>query len=347
VTLAWETINPATSYRIKRATTEAGPYAVIGDQVMTTGYVDTTVQNGTTYYYSVSAIVDGQETPDSGARSASPVGVPKTVSWNFDRFGTVSGTAVAGVVSVANWNNTWPSNPVVNLIDSDGAATTLDISYSSYNTWSIQGSSPGVDDAGTSNKRLLNGYLNAGNAAWNPATTRSTIGLSEIPHAYYDIIVYFSADQAGREGEVTDGLTTYYFKTLGSASISGGNATLVQAVATSTNGYSVGANYAVFKGLTGTSQSISVQMRDNDEWGGIAGFQIVPQIDPLPATTVQIEVNAGSSAATLTWPSELGSVFLEQSTDLVEWLPADPQPNTNIVILTMDRPKCFYRLIRP
>jgi hypothetical protein len=320
---------------------------VIADDLADTSYIDTTVQNGTTYYYVVSAMVNGQETPDSGARSVTPLGTPKTVSWNYDRFGTVSGAAVAGVVPVANWNNTWPSNPVSNLIDSDGAPTTVDINYSSYNTWSIQGTTPAIDGDGTSNKRLLNGYLNAGNAAWSPSVTRSSINLSEISHGYYDLIVYFSADQAGREGEVTDGATTYYFKTLGSASISGSNASLIQATDTSTSGFATAANYAVFRGLIGSNQTLSVQMRDNDEWGGIAGFQIVPQTDPLPTTAVQIEIDPGNTAATLSWSGEVGSVFLEESSNLAEWLPVDPQPVASSIVMPMNQTKRFYRLSRP
>jgi hypothetical protein len=42
----------------------------------------------------------------------------------------------------------------------------------------------------------------------------------------------------------------------------------------------VAANYAVFSGLSGASQTVTVQMRDTDEWGGIAAVQIVPE----PAT---------------------------------------------------------------
>lgn len=346
VALAWETLASATSYRLKRATVESGPYTVIADGLTTTAYTDATVQNGTTYYYAVSAIVGGQETPDSGARSATPLAPPQIISWNYDRFGTVSGTAVAGVVPVANWNNSWPNNPVSNLIDSTGSPTTLDISYSFYNTWSIQGSSPALDGDGTSNKRLLNGYLNAGNAAWSPSITRTSVTFAQIPHGYYDLIVYFSADQAGREGQVTDGTTTYYFSTLGSASISGSNAILTQTTQT-TNTSWPGANYAVFSGLTSEDRTVSVQMRDNDEWGGIAAVQIVPRLDPLPLAKFQIERPTGGSSAMLSWPSGLGTVLLEESADLINWLPADPQPEANSISVPSTGGKRFYRLVRP
>lgn len=207
------------------------------------------------------------------------------VSWNYDRYGTVSGSRTAGVVLVANWNNSWPSNPTTNLIDDSGATTTVDISYSSFNTWSINGNSgpnPGQDADGSYNRELLNGYLNSGPAGWNPPITHSNVVISEIPYTNYNLIVYFSADVAGREGDVTDGTTTYSFNTVGPASVSGSNAILAQTTDTAGT-YLSTANYAVFSGLSGASQTLTVQMRDNDEWGGIAGFQIVQIPEPTAA----------------------------------------------------------------
>jgi len=346
VSVSWEELATATSYRLKRGTSESGPFTVIADNLSGTSFIDASVENGTTYYYAVSAIVSGQETPDSGAHAATPAGAPQTVSWNYDRFGTVTGTAIAGVVPVANWNNSWPSNPVSNLIDSAGKPTSLDISYGSQNTWSIQGSSPALDGDGTSNKRLLNGYLNAGPAAWNPPTTRTSVTLSQIPHGYYDIIVYFSSDQAGREGQVTDGTTTYYFSTLGAASIAGSNATFTRTTQTGSSAWPA-ANYAIFSGLTGEDRTVAVQMRDNDEWGGIAAIQIVPQVDPLPTAKLQISLQAGGSTGLLSWPAGLGAILLEESDDLTDWLPTDPQPEGSSIVVPIGASQRFYRLSRP
>ena len=346
VSVGWDELASATSYRLKRATSEGGPFVVIAENLAAHSFTDTTVQNGTTYYYVVSAIVSAEETPDSGAHAATPVAAPQTVSWNYDRFGTVAGTAIAGIVPAANWNNSWPSDPVSNLIDSSGHPTTLDISYGSYNTWSIQGSSPAVDGDGTSNKRLLNGYLNAGPAGWNPPTTRTSVTFSQIPHGYYDIIVYFSSDQAGREGVVTDGTTTYHFSTPGPASIAGSDAVFTGTTQTTDAAWPA-ANYAVFHGLTGEEQTVAVQMRDNDEWGGIAAVQIVPQVDPLPTARLDVALQSGGTSALLSWPEGLGTVLLEESGDLVDWLPSDPQPESNAILVPVNGGRRFYRLSRP
>lgn len=210
------------------------------------------------------------------------------VSWNLDRFGTVAPTNVAGVEPVSNWNNSWPSNPTTDLVDNTGAATTLDLAYTSFGQWTVNEPSPanpGMDADGTFNRNLLNGYLNSGNAAWGPSITHSRISFTQIPYAQYSVIVYFSSDAAGREGDVTDGTSTYSFNTVGIASVSGVNALLAQT--TDTGGtYGTTANYAIFAGLSGAAQTFTVQMRDNDEWGGIAGIQLVSVPEPSSAAAL-------------------------------------------------------------
>ena len=275
-----------------------------------------------------------------------PAGAPGIVSWNYDRYGTLSAANLAGAEPAANWNNSWPNDPRTDLVDSLGMPTTLDISYASYNTWSIQGSTPALDADGTANKRLLNGYLNAGNAAWGPPVTRSSVTLSEIPHGYYDVIVYFSSDVAGREGEVGDGTTSYYFKGVGPASVTGANAVLAQTTESVPSAYP-SANYAIFRGLSGDTQTVFVQMRDNDEWGGIAGVQVVPRVDPLANTVVSITRGAAAGTLELSWPAGLGTVVLEESSDLVNWAPTNLQPNSNATTVTLQGPRQFYRLRRP
>ena len=211
------------------------------------------------------------------------------ISWNVDANGTISGANVAGVVSAANWNDSWLENgnainafgsptAVNGLIDNSGAATSLNIAYQAWGFWSVQGSTPGQDADGSYNRNLLNGYLNAGPAGWNPPVTTSFVTLSSIPYAQYDIYVYFSSDTAGRTGTLSDGTTTYDFSTAGPASVSGANAVFTQTTDTGTL-YPT-ANYAVFSGLTGSSQTITESPLVRDAWSGIAGFQIVAVPEP-------------------------------------------------------------------
>jgi hypothetical protein len=339
VDLAWEPIGSASSYRVKRSDSETGTYQVIAGALTNAAFTDFTAQNGTTYYYVVSAIVGGQESPDSGARPATPVGAPGIVSWNYDRYGTVTGAAVAGLEPAANWNNSWPNNPTVHLVDNTGSSTTVNIIYNSYNTWSIQNWHPGADADGTYNKELLNGYLNSGNSN---VPTNSSVSITQIPFSYYDLCVYFSSDVAGREGTVTDGATTFSFSTLGEASTTGGNAVLSQT--TDTGGAYPPANYAVFAGLSGSSQTVHCSV---PFYGGIAGFQIVPRTDPLPGAPLSIQLTGGGAAVMLSWPGGLGSVILQSSADLRTWLPVDPQPGDNSIVVSVAGAERFFRLARP
>src|SRR5262249_34390193 len=54
VALSWNASSGATSYNVKRSTTNGGPYTTISSPT-TTSYTDTGLTNGTTYYYVVTA----------------------------------------------------------------------------------------------------------------------------------------------------------------------------------------------------------------------------------------------------------------------------------------------------
>ena len=73
IDLSWDTVDGATSYNVKRSETPGGPYQTIA--TTTAGaitYSDTGLQNGTTYYYVVSAVNAGGESSDSNEVSATP-----------------------------------------------------------------------------------------------------------------------------------------------------------------------------------------------------------------------------------------------------------------------------------
>ncbi|MBP2659686.1 MAG: galactose oxidase [Firmicutes bacterium] len=70
--LTWNTVTAATSYTIKRSPTTGGPYTTIATGITGTSYSDTDVDNGSTYYYIVTAIVNGSEGWNSNEASATP-----------------------------------------------------------------------------------------------------------------------------------------------------------------------------------------------------------------------------------------------------------------------------------
>nr|WP_281937254.1 fibronectin type III domain-containing protein [Paenibacillus tyrfis] len=76
VSLTWNSMNTATSYKVKRSTTAGGPYTEISTVNSATyaSYLDTNVVNGTTYYYVVTAVNAAGESPNSNEASATPNG---------------------------------------------------------------------------------------------------------------------------------------------------------------------------------------------------------------------------------------------------------------------------------
>ena len=72
VVLNWNSVQGATGYNVKVSLTSGGPYALLNSVTGTT-YTDTSVTNGTTYYYVVSSAgAGGAQGPDSSQASATP-----------------------------------------------------------------------------------------------------------------------------------------------------------------------------------------------------------------------------------------------------------------------------------
>ncbi len=217
---------------------------------------------------------------------------------------------------------------MTNLINNVGIATTLDIRFSSQILWHIGGTPP-VDGDGNYNKRMLNGYLNQG------AGNSSSLTLTQIPYANYSIYVYFSSDTAGRTGTVGVASSTYDFLTMGSAAISGANASFVQT--TSTSGANPSADYAVFTNLAGATQTISVNV---PLWGGISGFQVVSNATPAARPEGALNIQRVGSEIALTWTS---GALLEASSLDGPWI---TNSQTSPYQFTPSGSQKFYRLLQ-
>ena len=72
VDLSWNEVTGATGYTVKRSLTAGGPYTTIAAGVTGTTYTDTDVTNGATYYYVVTAIINGSEGWNSNEALATP-----------------------------------------------------------------------------------------------------------------------------------------------------------------------------------------------------------------------------------------------------------------------------------
>lgn len=71
VSLTWSQSSGATSYHLKRATASGGPYTQVGAPTDAT-FTDTSLTNGTAYFYVVSAVNTAGESANSSEASATP-----------------------------------------------------------------------------------------------------------------------------------------------------------------------------------------------------------------------------------------------------------------------------------
>lgn len=110
VALSWTGTEHATSYSIKRALTSGGPYTAIASGVTGTSFTDTGLTGGTAYYYVVSAVEGGQESPNSNEAVAVPqYAEPSTASF-------LSAAAYDGYVMESGENTGIGGQVVTNLI---------------------------------------------------------------------------------------------------------------------------------------------------------------------------------------------------------------------------------------
>jgi hypothetical protein len=106
VSLSWTGSAGATSYNVKRSTTSGGPYSNVATGVTSTSFTDTGLSNGTTYFYVVSAVNSGGESPNSNQASATPMGNPDfTISASPSSQTVTAGNNTTYTVSVGALNS--------------------------------------------------------------------------------------------------------------------------------------------------------------------------------------------------------------------------------------------------
>ena len=74
VALSWGAASGATSYNVKRSTTNGGPYSNVATNVSATSFTNTGLVNGTTYYYVITALNASGESPVSSQVQGTPSG---------------------------------------------------------------------------------------------------------------------------------------------------------------------------------------------------------------------------------------------------------------------------------
>ncbi len=101
VSLTWSGSTSATTYNVKRSTVSGGPYATLASPA-TASFTDSTVTNGTTYYYVVSAVNAGGESGNSSQVSAKPTAPDFTITVSPSNRSISSGQSTTYIVAVGS-----------------------------------------------------------------------------------------------------------------------------------------------------------------------------------------------------------------------------------------------------
>lgn len=189
------------------------------------------------------------------------------------------------VFAQTHYNNTGTSGSA--LVDNSGAMTTASFTttspYPNIFADFIPGYAKGPDE------KL--------NAAILYGSTGLTLQLSGISYAAYSLLVYVLPGNGLCPQTFSVGSTTF-FGTSPSPSSPGyvdsnPNSPFIYtpAVGTSAATSTVGADYVLFSGLTGASQTLNVKCLDSSEVTAITGFQIIASV-PEPSTWALLGVGA-------------------------------------------------------
>jgi hypothetical protein len=104
VPLRWQPSFGATSYTVKRATSSGGPYTNVATGITTNSYMDTSVTNGTTYYYVVTASNSAGTSGNSPEDSATPVSPMVNVAFGGTATASANGNGVEGAAQAFDGN---------------------------------------------------------------------------------------------------------------------------------------------------------------------------------------------------------------------------------------------------
>lgn len=212
------------------------------------------------------------------AASLSAASIGFSFNSNRDNASAVmTSTTVAGVVPSTGWVNTDGGGDAVAGATGTFENNGVTVDWSSNGTWNTNNGSSNGDNI------LMNGYVDAINAGG--AAQINLTGLSALFADGYDVYVYFGSDGNGRTGAVAGPGATFDFSTF-SAQAGASPFPFVQT--TSTDGSNPDANYALFSGLTGDSQTFDLIRGSSNS--GFHGVQIVGDLIPEPSSCLLIGV---------------------------------------------------------
>ena len=175
VDLTWNPVAGAGGYDVFRSTTNGGPYTLIANNVPNAAYLDTMVINGTSYYYVVSAVNNGGQSPVSAQASAVPV-APVTADWTNNI-----------VSSAQNWNVNGNWTNVSNFPNTGGELAVINNGLSGPQTINLnQAVTIGALQIGDANG--LSSYTIAADGGSLIFGNTGTLVLTQLPSSHGDIL---------------------------------------------------------------------------------------------------------------------------------------------------------------
>jgi F5/8 type C domain/Fibronectin type III domain len=211
VSLSWSPSSGATSYNVKRSTTNGGPYTTIAPGVTSTSYLDTGRTNGVTYYYVVSAVNGAGESPNSAPASATPSANP-TINLALNKPASQSSTPI-----LAACGTTAPASLAVDGNTNGSLANCSNYSVTHTNLdsnawWQVDlGAVQSVQNIQIYNRtdccpeRLSSYYVFVSDAAFTSTDLNTTINQAGVSN-------YFQTAQAGSPTTVTVNRTGRYVR---------------------------------------------------------------------------------------------------------------------------------------
>jgi len=185
VKLAWTPSSNATHYIVWRSLNSHADYRIVDAHVSGATYTDRAVVDGTPYYYQISAVGPGGNSPRSAPAGVIPMagGHSNVISLSFAGGSSpMDIDEVAGVVPAMHWNGGYARTGDIPLIDGSGNDT------GAYLTFVAGGSYLTDIPDRPGNDRMMRGYLET----YGHDTTSVTV--TDLPEWFtkngYDVYVY-------------------------------------------------------------------------------------------------------------------------------------------------------------
>jgi hypothetical protein len=262
-------------------------------------------------------------------------------------------TETAGFVAQANWNNadatTSGDGALAGLVDAAGNPTLAGVSYNFHGTGDQAASLPYLsgDD-----------QLARGNLQDRAVVGGSTLTVTNIPYALYDLLIYNDGNNGAEErvASFTLGGQTVFIRDASRLSSAG---LYAEAAGTADDGAATPAgNFVRFRNLT--ADNITVQVAAGSSTGTarahVIGFQLVPTLRTNRLPTELFPVSGPAAIETQPLEFLLGgdrnrTYHLEASTNLVDWSVIESIFSTNELMPVLDSASTnfqrrFYRAIQ-